>query len=69
LLAGTFNLRRERLALESQALTLALEQAGGRAAAAARLLGEVGRGVSSDPGGTIRAMARRLSVALPSRRR
>jgi DNA-binding NtrC family response regulator len=67
LLAGSFNLRRERRALESQALTLALEQTGGRAAAAARLLGEVGRGASSDPGGTIRAMARRLDVALTGR--
>ncbi len=69
MLAGTFNLRRERRALESQALTLALEQTGGRAAAAARLLGEVGRGASSDPGGTIRAMARRLAVAPPGRTR
>jgi hypothetical protein len=46
---------------------LALEQTGGRATAAARLLGEVGRGASSDPGGTIRAMAGRLDVALPGR--
>ena len=68
MLAGGFNLRRERRALESQALALALDQAGGRAAAAARLLGEVGRGASSDPGGTIRAMARRLAIPLPGKK-
>jgi hypothetical protein len=55
--------------LESQALTLALDQTGGRAAAAARLLGAVGRGASSDPGGTIRAMARRLAVPPAGRTR
>jgi DNA-binding NtrC family response regulator len=60
--AGTFNLRRELRVLETTALAAALGRAGGRAAAAARLLGEVGRGKSADPGGTIRAMARRLGI-------
>ena len=62
--AGTFNLRRERKRLESAALRVALRLAGGQPARAARLLGEVGRGRSTDPGGTVRAMMRRL---LPSR--
>jgi hypothetical protein len=54
-------------ALERAALAIALERTGGNATAAARLLGEVGRGEAADPGGTVRAMARRLG--LPTRRR
>ncbi|HEY4243008.1 MAG TPA: sigma 54-interacting transcriptional regulator [Kofleriaceae bacterium] len=57
--AGTFNLRAARAALEKTALSLALARAGGSPARAARLLGEVGRGSSSDPAGTVRAMLRR----------
>jgi DNA-binding NtrC family response regulator len=60
--AGTFNLRREIDALERTALRLALARAHGNAAQAARLLGAVGRGAASDPGGTVRAMMRRLQV-------
>jgi len=47
-------------ALERTALAAALEASGGNAAEAARLLGTVGRGRSRDPGGTVRAMKRRL---------
>ena len=54
------NLREEIAALERAALTAALDEAGGNAAAAARLLGAVGRGAARDPGGTVRAMKRRL---------
>ena len=57
--AGRMNLRAERDALERGALELALAHAGGSPARAARLLGEVGRGSSRDPGGTVRAMMRR----------
>ena len=53
------NLRALRDDLERTALALALARAGGSPARAARLLGEVGRGNSSDPGGTVRAMLRR----------
>ena len=60
--AGTFNLRAQVEALERQALTLALERAGGNASRAAVLLGEVGRGRSADPGATVRAMMRRLGL-------
>jgi len=56
---GRMNLRAIRDELERCALELALERAGGSPARAARLLGEVGRGSSSDPGGTVRAMLRR----------
>jgi DNA-binding NtrC family response regulator len=56
---GRMNLRAIRDELERAALELALERAGGSPARAARLLGEVGRGSSSDPGGTVRAMLRR----------
>jgi hypothetical protein len=56
------NLRAIRDDLERTALELALVKAGGSPARAARLLGEVGRGVSTDPGGTVRAMMRRLRV-------
>jgi transcriptional regulator with GAF, ATPase, and Fis domain len=54
------NLRVEVEALERAALDEALKIAGGNAAAAARLLGSVGRGAARDPGGTVRAMMRRL---------
>jgi len=54
------NLRKEIAALERAALAEALEAAGGNAAEAARLLGEVGRGAARDPGGTVRAMKKRL---------
>jgi len=62
--AGTMNLRALIADVEREALTLALEQAGGSPARAARLLGEVGRGASSDPGATVRAMMRRLGVGV-----
>jgi DNA-binding NtrC family response regulator len=65
---GEFNLRGEIEALERVALMAALARAGGNAAKAAALLGEVGRGSSSDPGGTVRAMMRRLGVGRRSRR-
>jgi transcriptional regulator with GAF, ATPase, and Fis domain len=58
--AGRLNLRDEVRALERTALDAALEASGGNAAEAARLLGTVGRGRSRDPGGTVRAMKRRL---------
>lgn len=57
------NLRKELDALEGEALRLALLRAGGSPARAARLLGEVGRGQSKDPAGTVRAMMRRLGIA------
>jgi transcriptional regulator with GAF, ATPase, and Fis domain len=57
--AGRFNLRATRDELERAALELALAKAGGSPARAARLLGEVGRGTSRDPAGTVRAMIRR----------
>ena len=57
---GRLNLRDEIEALERTALNEALKVAGGNAAAAARLLGAVGRGSARDPGGTVRAMMRRL---------
>ncbi len=60
--AGTFNLRATVAALEREALRLALAKSGGRPTEAARWLGEVGRGRSTDPGGTVRAMMRRLQV-------
>lgn len=58
--AGTLRLRDEVSALERAALDEALARAGGNAAAAARLLGAVGRGTAKDPGGTVRSMMRRL---------
>jgi len=58
--AGGFDLRREVTALERAALESALAATGGNAAGAARLLGTVGRGAARDPGGTVRAMTRRL---------
>lgn len=59
---GAFNLRREIEALERTALAHALARGEGSPARAARLLGEVGRGRSNDPAGTVRAMMRRLGV-------
>jgi DNA-binding NtrC family response regulator len=58
--AGTMNLRNETAALQRMAVQEALEQSRGNAAEAARLLGTVGRGTARDPGGTMRAMMRRL---------
>jgi DNA-binding NtrC family response regulator len=58
--SGSLNLRDEIRALEQTALAAALDESGGNATAAARLLGAVGRGASRDPGGTVRAMKRRL---------
>lgn len=58
---GTMNLRAEVAALERLALDEALHRTGGNAAEAARLLGQVGRGLARDPGGTVRAMMRRLA--------
>jgi DNA-binding NtrC family response regulator len=62
---GRFNLRREVEALERESLRVALDKAGGRPAQAARLLGEVGRGTSRDPAGTVRAMMKRLRLQTP----
>ena len=59
---GRMNLRAVRDELERTALELALARSAGSPARAARLLGEVGRGASSDPGGTVRAMLRRHSL-------
>jgi transcriptional regulator with PAS, ATPase and Fis domain len=59
--AGRFDLQGAREALERAALEAALARAG-NAAAAAQLLGRVGRGAARDPGGTVRAMMRRLGV-------
>jgi transcriptional regulator with PAS, ATPase and Fis domain len=59
---GTMNLRAVRDQLERTALELALARSNGSPARAARLLGEVGRGASRDPGGTVRAMMRRHSL-------
>jgi DNA-binding NtrC family response regulator len=60
--AGRFDLQDAREALERAALEAALARAKS-AAAAAQLLGRVGRGAARDPGGTVRAMMRRLGVA------
>jgi len=57
---GSMNLRAEVAALERMAIEEALNRAGGNAAQAARLLGQVGRGMSRDPGGTVRAKMRRM---------
>lgn len=59
---GALNLKQEVESLERALLTEALQRTRGNAAAAARLLGEVGRGSSTDPGSTVRAMMRRLGV-------
>ena len=60
--AGTMNLRRLVDDVERVALEEALARAGGSPTRAARLLGEVGRGRSSDPGGTVRSMLKRLNL-------
>jgi DNA-binding NtrC family response regulator len=60
--APGFDLAREVAGLERAALEIALKRSGGNAAQAARLLGSVGRGAANDPGGTVRAMMRRLGV-------
>jgi two-component system response regulator HydG len=60
--AGTMNLRRLVDDVERVALEEALARAGGSPTKAARLLGEVGRGRSSDPGGTVRSMLKRLNL-------
>jgi DNA-binding NtrC family response regulator len=57
---GAMNLKAEVMMLQRVAIEEALKRTGGNAAQAARLLGEVGRGVARDPGGTLRAMMRRL---------
>ncbi len=59
---GRMNLRALRDELEKTALTVALAKAGGSPTRAARLLGEVGRGDSRDPSGTVRAMMRRHGI-------
>ncbi len=61
---GRFDLRAERERLERLALEQALSLARGNAARAAHLLGAVGRGEAADPGGTVRAMMRRLGLAV-----
>ena len=58
--SGTMSLKDQVAALERLAIEEALKRSGGNAAQAARLLGQVGRGVARDPGGTLRAMVRRL---------
>lgn len=58
--AGEMNLKAEVAALQRMAIEEALTRANGNAAQAARLLGEVGRGVARDPGGTLRAMLKRM---------
>jgi DNA-binding NtrC family response regulator len=60
---GAMSLKDEIAALQRVAIEEALRRTGGNAAQAARLLGEVGRGVARDPGGTLRAMMRRLGTA------
>jgi transcriptional regulator with GAF, ATPase, and Fis domain len=69
LASRTFDLRAEKERLERLALQQALALARGNAARAAELLGAVGRGEASDPGGTVRAMMRRLGVRAARRPR
>ena len=57
---GAMRLKDEVASLQRVAIEEALKRSGGNAAQAARLLGAVGRGVARDPGGTLRAMIRRL---------
>jgi transcriptional regulator with GAF, ATPase, and Fis domain len=64
--SGRMNLRRELSELEKAALSEALRRSGGNLARAARLLGEVGRGASRDPAGTVRAMLNRLGLSANS---
>jgi transcriptional regulator with PAS, ATPase and Fis domain len=66
LAARALNLKDEIAALQRAALTEALALTDGNAAEAARLLGSVGRGRAKDPGGTVRAMLRRLSRGSPA---
>lgn len=66
---GHFDLLEAVSALERAALARALDQSDGNATGAARLLGRVGRGAARDPGGTVRAMARRLGLDDRLRRR
>jgi transcriptional regulator with PAS, ATPase and Fis domain len=66
---GGFDLRAEKERLERLAVEQALSRARGNAARAAELLGVVGRGEATDPGGTVRAMMRRLGIARGVRRR
>jgi transcriptional regulator with PAS, ATPase and Fis domain len=61
--SGAMNLRELRDELERSSLELALARTNGSPSRAARLLGEVGRGASADPGGTVRAMMRRHGLA------
>jgi transcriptional regulator with PAS, ATPase and Fis domain len=58
----TFNLKEQARGFEKLVLEMALKQAQGNAAEAARLLGEVGRGTARDPGGTVRTMMKRLGL-------
>jgi DNA-binding NtrC family response regulator len=58
--SGTMDLHEEITELQHVALQEALARSKGNASHAARLLGTVGRGTSRDPGGTVRAMMRRL---------
>jgi DNA-binding NtrC family response regulator len=67
--AGDFDLVSAVDDLEREALAHALKKANGSATAAARMLGRVGRGSSSDPGGTVRAMAKRLGLESALKRR
>jgi DNA-binding NtrC family response regulator len=67
--AGSFHLHDAVRELERVALGAALERTRGNAAEAARILGAVGRGTSRDPGGTVRAMMRRLGVTRERRRK
>ena len=69
LASRTFDSRAEKEWLERLALEQALTLARGNAARAAELLGAVGRGEASDPGGTVRAMMRRLGVRAARRPR
>jgi transcriptional regulator with PAS, ATPase and Fis domain len=59
---GGFDLRAVKEQLERLAVEQALSRARGNAARAAELLGVVGRGEATDPGGTVRAMMRRLGL-------
>jgi transcriptional regulator with GAF, ATPase, and Fis domain len=61
---GSMNLKVEIEALERAAVEAALRRAGGSAAEAARMLGEVGRGTAKDPGGTLRVMMKRLGLSV-----
>jgi DNA-binding NtrC family response regulator len=64
---GSMSLKDEVAALQRVAIEEALKRSGGNAAQAARLLGAVGRGVARDPGGTLRAMIRRLDSGTEDR--